>query len=295
MAASDPLLYIDFEGRGIKDTDGPHEVADQPILEVGAILISADLTHEYGRYETVVRPTEEALDELRSIPFVYNMHVASGLYTELTAPDADKLPTLADVEDELLALLDLLPAGQKVTIAGTGVTRYDKPQVQVQMPRLAARLNYDEQDISSARKRFEYVVGMAIVPAKPAKTHRAMADIEDDIRYQRAFDNVYAASVSEGGTTDPVSRQLLALALTEQYMQHDSFLNADGTEIVTVQPPKVIQSLLEGIPPIEVVAGYMSVTQELLRLLATNTGMDPEVALAGVRGALLDAAAAARG
>lgn len=289
MAASDPLLYIDFEGRGIKDTDGPHEVADQPILEVGAILISADLSHEYGRYETVIRPTAEALDDLRSIPFVYDMHVASGLYAELTGPDAHKLPTLADAEDALLALLDELPEGQRVTIAGSGVARYDKPQTLVQMPRLAARLNYDEQDLSSARKRYEYIVGMPIVPAKPSKTHRAMADIEDDIRYQRAFDNVYAASVSEGGTYDPVSRQLLALALTEQYMQHDSFLNADGTEIATVQPPKVVQSLLEGVPAIEVVVGYMSVTQELLRLLATNTGMDPEIALAGVRGALLEA------
>lgn len=94
MAASDPLLYIDFEGRGIKDTDGPHEVADQPILEVGAILISADLSHEYGRYETVIRPTAEALDDLRSIPFVYDMHVASGLYAELTGPDAHKPPAL---------------------------------------------------------------------------------------------------------------------------------------------------------------------------------------------------------
>lgn len=289
MAASDPLLYIDFEGRGIKDTDGPHEVADQPILEVGAILISADLSHEYGRYETVIRPTAEALDDLRSIPFVYDMHVASGLYAELTGPDAHKLPTLADAEDALLALLNELPEGQRVTIAGSGVARYDKPQTLVQMPRLAARLNYDEQDLSSARKRYEYIVGMPIVPAKPSKTHRAMADIEDDIRYQRAFDNVYAASVSEGGAYDPVSRQLLALALTEQYMQHDSFLNADGTEIATVQPPKVVQSLLEGVPAIEVVVGYMSVTQELLRLLATNTGMDPEIALAGVRGALLEA------
>lgn len=289
MAASDPLLFIDFEGRGIKEADGPHEVADQPILEIGAILVSADLTREYGRFESVIRPTAEALDDLRSIPFVYDMHVASGLYAELTAPDADQLPTLADAEDAILALLDELPAGQKVTIAGTGVTRYDKPQTQVQMPRLAARLNYDEQDISSARKRYEYIVGMPIVPAKPSKTHRAMADIEDDIRYQRAFDNLYAGSVSEGGTTDPVARQLLALALTEQYMQHDSFLNADGTEIATIQPPKVIQSLLEGVPYLDVIAGFMSMSQELLRLLAVNTGMDPEVALEGMRGALLDA------
>lgn len=290
MAASDPLLFIDAEGRGIKDTDGPHEVADQPILEIAAILISADLTHEYGRFETVVRPTAEALDDLRSIPFVYEMHKTSGLYDVLTGPGADQLPTLADAEEGILALLDALPDGQKVTISGTGVTRYDKPQVQVQMPRLAARLNYDEQDISSARKRYEYIVGMPIVPAKPAKTHRAMADIEDDIRYQRAFDNIYAASVTEGGTTDPVARQLLALALTEQYMQHDSFLNADGTEIATVQPPKIMQSLLEGVPTMEVITGFMSVAQELLRLLATTSGMDPEFALAGIRGALLDAA-----
>lgn len=289
---STPLLYIDFEGPGVKDGDGPTEVANSAIFEVGAILTTSDLTHEYGRYESVIQPTEEALAELRSNPFVLGMHTVSGLYAELTGPDADKLPSLRDAEDAVLALLDMLPAGQKVTIAGSGVARYDRPQIQVQMPRLAARLTYDEQDISSARKRYEQVVGMPIVPPKPSKTHRAMADIEDDIRYQKAFDNVYAGSVNEGGTTDPVARQLLALALTEQYMEHDSFLNADGTEIATVRPPKVIQSLLEGIPAIEVVLGYMSVTEQLLGLLASTNGMAPEVALAGIRGALLDAAAA---
>lgn len=291
MAAT-PLLYIDFEGPGVKDGDGPTEVANSAIFEVAAILLSNDLTHEYGRYETVVRPTEEALDELRKIPFVLDMHQSSGLYAELTSPDAGKLPTLAEAEDGVLALLDAhFPADQKFTISGSGVARYDRPQIQVQMPRLAARLTYDEQDISSARKRYEQVVGMPIVPAKPSKTHRAMADIEDDIRYQKAFDNVYASSITEGGTTDPVGRQMLALALTEQYMEHDSFLNADGTEIATVRPPKVIQSLLEGIPAIEVVAGYMSLTQEILRLLASTNGMQPQVALDAIRHTLLDAAA----
>lgn len=290
MTTPSPLLYIDFEGPGVKDGASPQDVAESAIFEVAAILLSPDLAHEYGRWESVIRPSEEALDELRAFPFILDMHTQSGLYAELTAESAALLPTLEDAEDAILTLLDTLPAGQKVTIAGSGVARYDRPQVQVQMPRLAARLTYDEQDISSARKRYEHVVGMPIVPAKPAKTHRAMADIEDDIRYQRAFDNVYAGSVSEGGSTDPVARQLLALALTEQYMQHDSFLNADGTEVATVRPPQVIQSLLEGVPAIEVVAGYMSMTQELLRLLATNTGMDPEVALAGVRGALVEAA-----
>lgn len=287
-----PLLYIDFEGPGVKDGASPTEVAESAIFEVAAILLSPDLSHEYGRYESVIRPTEEALDELRAFPYVLDMHMKSGLYAELTAPDAHLLPTLADAEDAILALIDKLPQDiYKVTIAGTGVARYDKPQVQVQMPRLAKHLTYDEQDISSARKRYEHVVGMPIVPAKPSKTHRAMADIEDDIRYQRAFDNVYAGSVSEGGTTDPVARQLLALALTEQYMEHDSFLNADGTEIATVRPPQVIQSLLEGVPAIEVVAGYMAITQQLLNLLASTNGMAPETALAGVRGALVDVAA----
>jgi len=291
MATAAPLLYIDFEGPGVKDGATPDEVAHSAIFEVAAILLSPDLQTEYGRYESVIRPTEEAIEELRSIPFVLDMHKTSGLYDILTSPDAQNLPELAEAEDAILALLDEhLPAGQKVTIAGTGVARYDKPQVQVQMPRLAARLTYDEQDISSARKRYEYVVGMPIVPAKPQKTHRAMADIEDDIRYQKAFDNVYAASVTEGGTTDPVARQLLALALTEQYIQHDSFLNADGTEFHTTRPPKVIQSLLEGVPAIEVVAGYMSLTEELLRLLASTNGMQPSIALEAIRHSLLDAA-----
>jgi len=286
-----PLLYIDFEGPGVKDGATPDEVAHSAIFEVAVILLSPDLSHEYGRYETVVRPTQEALEELRSIPFVLDMHKASGLYDILTGPDAQNLPELAEAEDRVLALLDEhFPADQKVTIAGSGVARYDRPQIQVQMPRLAARLTYDEQDISSARKRYEFIVGMPIVPAKPAKTHRAMADIEDDIRYQRAFDNVYAGSMSEGGSTDPVARQLLALALTEQYIQHDTFLNADGTEFHTVRPPKVMQSLLEGVPALEVVSGYMSLTEQLLRLLAGSYGMQPSVALGLVRESLLDAA-----
>lgn len=287
---STPLLYLDLEGPGVTPGATPAEISQSAIFEVAVILLSEDLTHEYGRYESVIRPTAAALDELRAFPFVLDMHTVSGLYAALTDETASTLPTLEEAETAILRLLDQLPQGQQVRIAGSGVARYDRPQVNVQMPRLAARLTYDEQDISSARKRYEQVVGLPIVPAKPAKTHRAMADIEDDIRYQRALDNVYASSLSEGGSTDPLARQLLALALTEQYMQHDSFLNADGTEIATVRPPQVIQSLLEGVPAIEVVAGYMSMTQELLRLLAANTGMDPQVALAGVRGALLEAA-----
>jgi len=292
---STPLLYIDFEGPGVKDTDGPTEVANSAIFEVGAILMTADLSQELGRYETVVRPTEEALEELRAIPFVLDMHKASGLYDVLTGPDAHLLPTLDEAEAGVLALLDEhLPEGQKVTIAGTGVARYDKPQVQVQMKRLAARLTYDEQDISSARKRYQHIVGMPIVPPKPSKTHRAIADVEDDIRHQRAFDNLYAGAITEGGTTDPVARQLLALAITEQYIQHDTFLNGDGDEVLTVAPPKVIQSLLEGVPAIEVVAGFASMAEQLVRLLAASQDVLPSDVVAGVRGALLEASADVR-
>jgi oligoribonuclease (3'-5' exoribonuclease) len=292
---SAPLLFLDFEGPGLREGATPDEVAHCGIFEVAAILMSSDLAHEYGRYETVVRPTPEDLEELHAIPFVLNMHTVNGLLAELTTPGAEDLPTLSDAEDAVLALLAELPADQKVVIAGSGVARYDRPQIQVQLPRLAARLTYDEQDLSSARKRYQQVTGLPIVPPKPEKTHRAMADIEDDIRHLRAFDAVYSASVMDGHTTDPTARRLLALALTEQYAEHDSFLNADGTEIATVRPPQVIQSLLEGVPAIEVVAGFMDITQQLLRLLASTNGMHPDTALAAVRGALVDAAVTGEG
>lgn len=277
------LLYVDTETPAAPDNATAEQVSKLRIFEIAAILMTADLSRELGRFETVIAPTPESLDELRANPFVLQMHKDSGLYDILTSEDADTFPDLATAEQGILALLEGLPDGAKVTIAGSGVARFDRPQIAEQMKRLNVALSYDEADVSSARKRYEYITGMPIVPAKPTKTHRAMADIEDDIRYQRAFDNLYAASVSEGGQMDVTARSLTALALTEQFMKHDSFLNADGVEIYTAQPPKVIQSLLEGVPAIEVVAGYMSVTTALLDILAGLSGMLPETALEEVR------------
>ena len=157
------------------------------------------------------------------------------------------------------------------------------------MPRLAARLTYDEQDISSARKRYEYIVGVPIVAAKPSKTHRAMADIEDDIRYQKAFDDLYAASLTYGRDYDPRDTQLLALALTEQYMNLDVFTDRNGTTHYTPMEPQNIQALLEGVPPVNVISGFMALMAGTISLLASRDGFTPEAALEGVRGSILAA------
>lgn len=274
-------LFLDVETPGVDD------LALDRIFEVAAIVTDID-GNELGRYETVVRPTPESLDRLHANEFVVAMHKKSGLYDILTGPDADNLPELAEAEDGVLALLaDHLTDGQKIAIAGSGVSRFDHPMLDIQMPRLAARLFYWEQDPSSARRHYKRVTGTDVVPQKPEKTHRAMADIEDDIRHVKAFGDIYRAAALPTYNMDPQTRALTAIGLTEAFMSHDSFHTADGVEVATTGTANAVYALLDGMSALDVAAGYMDIAERLVIEMAAREGKSAEQVIADLRGSVL--------
>lgn len=268
------LLMLDLES-----TD---QSFDTPILEVAAILLTPDL-QELGRYETVIRPTEDALARLRATPFVLDMHTKNGLYGELRAPTSAALPTVQDAEQ---ALLDLI-GDHEVALAGSGTSHFDRHVIHASMPGLDARLPYWTIDLGPSRRRFQMVTGEDLVPPLPSKAHRAMADIEDDLRHLRELDRAYItyARAREVAHT-PRDRASKAVALTEAYLGFDAFYSR-GETYVTHDEAAVMSDIIQGTSGTELTAGFMDVAERLVHRVAAVTGQSPHDVLEGVKSDIL--------
>ncbi|OZB85401.1 hypothetical protein [Microbacterium sp. 13-71-7] len=271
-------LMLDVETPGV--SADPHFRPDDRILEVAVILVDEELT-ELGRFETLVEPRRHDMARIATTPVVYEMHRKSGLLAELVS-GRGHLPSMEDAENGILAVIDE-HAGPDSTIClgGSGVARYDHPIIETQMPRLAARLAYWEQDVSSARRHYMQVTGQPLVPPLPTKAHRAMLDIEDDLRHMRALRDIYRAA--QLTTSDPVARVLTATRLAEAFHSHDSFITADGVELVTTDTAEVVRSLLHGSSPLDVAAGFMDVVEQLAAQVAAQKGTTVPDVLDGIR------------
>lgn len=179
-------FFIDFEATG------SDAVQDDPI-EVAGILCDARLV-EVARTESLIRPSRRGMRRLRRCPEALAMHRENGLYDLL----ADRtvragMPSVADAEDKLLVLLDgVVPEGQPVTLAGSGVGHFDLQLIRAHMPRLASRLTYFTNDVGVMRRNFVRVNGRMLTEVNNSKPHRAMADIELHLEEARAFDKLLA-------------------------------------------------------------------------------------------------------
>lgn len=271
----DAYLLCDLESTGLSpDSD--------PILEFACIIVDYDL-NELARYEAVIRPTDQSMARLRSNPTVLRMHRRNGLYDALVSPTALSLPTLPEVEREVLALLDrTVGSDTKVTLAGSGVARYDHFAIDAQMPRLGARLTYWEQDLSSARRLYQNSTGHDIVPPKREKAHRAMSDIEDDLRHLHAFEVLYRESAVRSGSTTPLGRLLSAIAMADATLGADSESSSDD-----------LRALLVAITQDDMAAGFIDLTLRLTQRLGSETNMSQLAVLAALRDEALDEAARA--
>lgn len=276
-------LMLDVETPGVSPR--PQDRAFDRILEVAVIIADREF-NELARFETVVKPRPQDIERLHAEAFVLDMHKQSGLYDVLVGVDAGELPTMEDAEASVLDLISqFVGEGESLCISGSGVARFDHPILEVQMPRLAERLFYFEQDPSSARRLYKGATGMDIVPPKPSKTHRAMADIEDDIRHLKQFVEVYRqhARSRAGYSVDPASRALTSVSLTEAFMNHDSFHNADGDEIATTDTGSIVKELLQGMSALDIAAGYMDTTERLVQQVAELRGIPASDVLREVR------------
>ncbi len=183
------LLWIDLETTALPKGN---DYSDVHILEVGAILTDLSLNKIEG-YTEVVGMNQAIADSLRGNDYVRNMHKESGLIQDSIQSNI----TLADIEHELLGLLDdhNVEVG-RVALAGSGVTAFDFNVIKEHMPTLAEALVYFSYDIGIFRRMWKSLAPRDIVNPSlnkhgDEKVHRAMADIEDHLdeakNYQAAI------------------------------------------------------------------------------------------------------------
>lgn len=175
----DAYLHLDFE------TTGKDPVYDR-VIEVGAILTDGE-HNEFGRFESLVDPSQFGLLRMAPGTPAGDMHRSSGLHEDLIADGAPLLST-HDVESALLALIDAwLHPSASVVLAGSGVAAFDLQFIRAQMPRLAERMEYYASDVGQLRREWRTATGFDLVDVNKSKTHRAMDDVECHLAEARAF------------------------------------------------------------------------------------------------------------
>jgi oligoribonuclease len=160
------LLWIDLEMTGLSPID-------DRIIEVGAIATDFDL-NEIARYESGIKVGSRLLkrrmvgafwekqDENRDALIARSLH-GQGART---------------VENELLKFLDAhFDLEKPIYLAGNSIHQ-DQKFIEREWPRLNARLNYRQLDVSAWKIVFENKFGKKF--SKP-EAHRAMSDIEGSI------------------------------------------------------------------------------------------------------------------
>jgi oligoribonuclease (3'-5' exoribonuclease) len=181
------LLWLDLE------TTGLDEHAGDQIIEIGCILTTEDLV-AIGEFQTVVLPSQSALNRLMSNDVVREMHVANGLLNELD--DFKDLPRVGEMETDLLAWLDTCGSPKKLTLAGSGVAQFDSRFVRALMPELAKRLGYYAIDVGVIRRAHAMWVGTDVSAANDSKTHRAIDDVRCHLDEARAYRALWLSTQS---------------------------------------------------------------------------------------------------
>lgn len=173
---SDRLVWIDCEMTGL-------DLVHDALIEVAALVTDADLTVLGEGIDLVVKPPQEALDQM--VPVVRDMHTASGLLTEL-----EHGVSLAEAEERVLAYVrEHVPEPRRAPLAGNSVAT-DRGFLARDLPALETHLHYRIVDVSSIKElvRRWYPKVYYASPEK-AGNHRALGDIRDSIeelRYYRA-------------------------------------------------------------------------------------------------------------
>lgn len=153
------------------------------LIEVAVLVTDAELNILGEGVEVVIKPPAAALEQMGD--FVRNMHITSGLITELDAG----LEMDAAQKIVMDYIRSFAPEPNKALLAGNSVGT-DKNFLARDMPEIVDHLHYRILDVSTlkelARRWYPRVFFQA-----PAKTgnHRALGDIRDSIdelKYYRA-------------------------------------------------------------------------------------------------------------
>ncbi len=168
-----PLVWIDCEMTGL-------DLTTDALIEVACIVTDAELTPLGHGVSVVIKPSPKALESMGD--FVRNMHVTSGLLSEL-----DGGMTMADAQQVVMDYVKAQIGSVRAPLAGNTVGM-DKAFLDRDMPDLMALLHYRVVDVSSIKELVRRWYPRVFFNA-PAKTggHRAMGDIEDSIQELRYY------------------------------------------------------------------------------------------------------------
>lgn len=159
-----PLFWIDLEMTGLDENV-------DTILEVAIVLTDWEL-NKLAEYHQVVFQPPEVLEKMND--WCKKTHGESGL----TAAVPQGKP-LAEVEREVLALIQKhYGPNDRVILSGNSVGN-DKRFVDRYMPTVAKRLHYRLIDVSSFKEVYREKYGLTF---QKRNAHRAVDDIDESIR-----------------------------------------------------------------------------------------------------------------
>jgi len=173
------------------------------LVEVAALVTDFDLNVLGEGVDLVIAPPADALEQM--VPFVRDMHTASGLLDELANGT-----TLADAEAQVLAYVrEHCADGTRPPLAGNTVGT-DRAFLARDMPELESFLHYRNVDVSSIKELSRHWYPRAYFNA-PAKSggHRALADIQESIEELRFYRE--AVFVPPPGPDTDAVRRIAAL------------------------------------------------------------------------------------
>lgn len=167
-----PLLWLDLETTGTNP--------DDQIIEIAACITHADAPFERiddEHFHHVLAPVSPFVVG----DFVLRMHTGNGLWNEVMHAGST---TVRDVERQLVSYIGRHCGGSKVTLAGSGVARFDYVMLQRWMPKVANRLTYYTFDTGVVR-RWLQACGQPV--SERTSDHRAWGDVRAALEQARIF------------------------------------------------------------------------------------------------------------
>jgi oligoribonuclease (3'-5' exoribonuclease) len=169
---SDVVLFLDLE------TTGANKHREE-IVQVGAVVLRAPDWAETSHFEHVVLPSEEAYGRMVATPVVREMHEKTGLMERINELRASypEIASPAVVDDLMINWINETCGTDTshVPYGGSGVSHYDRPFIERQLPRFNRRITYWALDVAPVR-RIALMAGRKDWPVMSEGNHDALAD-----------------------------------------------------------------------------------------------------------------------